>query len=227
MCFFRELRLLPLLVGGLGCFLYSIQPVCAQFFEDSWGVLLFKGQTVQSNLDDIGLINYTDSHDPSKALDLDYPNTDELVYGVEVARRISRKLWWFRYLQPYVTELEAALNINYRESQTKAINEIGPSVIFRWKNFRWDRYVKTTIGFAEGVSYTSKVPDQERTESRTSKHFLNLLTLDITLAAPQLPTAELSFRIHHRSAGYGLYGVNNTSSNILGAGLRYRWGRNL
>ncbi|MGA1137082.1 MAG: hypothetical protein ACO30K_12735, partial [bacterium] len=164
MYFFRKLRLLLLLVGGLGFFLLPVQPVCAQVFEDAWGLLLFKGQTAQSNLDDIGLINYTDSHDPSKALDLAYPNTDELVYGVEVARRISRKLWWFHYLEPYVTELEAALSINYRESQTKVINEIGPSVIFRWKNFRWDRYVKTTIGFAEGVSYASKIPDQERTE---------------------------------------------------------------
>ena len=227
MYFFRKLRLLLLVAGGLGFFLLTIQSVCAQVFEDAWGLLLFKGQTAQSNLDDIGLINYTDSHDPSKALDLAYPNTDELVYGVEVARRISRKLWWFRYLEPYVTELEAALNINYRESQTKVISEIGPSVVFRWKNFRWDRYVKTTIGFAEGVSYASKIPDQERTEGRSSKHFMNLLTLDITLAPPQLPEAELSFRIHHRSAGYGLYGVRNTSSNVLGVGLRYRWGKAL
>ena len=83
-------------------------------------------------------------------------------------------------MEPYVTELEAALNINYRESQTKVISEIGPSVVFRWKNFRWDRHVKTTIGFAEGVSYASKIPDQERTEGRSSKHFMNLLTLDIT-----------------------------------------------
>ena len=87
--------------------------------------------------------------------------------------------------------------------------------------------MKTTIGFAEGVSYASEIPDQERTEGRSSKHFMNLLTLDITLAPPQLPEAELSFRIHHRSAGYGLYGVRNTSSNVLGVGLRYRWGKAL
>lgn len=220
-------RLLLGWVAGLCWLLSASFSAQAQVFEDAWGLLFFKGQTAQSNLDDIGLINYTDSHDPTQALDLHYPNTDEIVHGLEISRRISRQLSWFRYLDPYVSELEAGLTLNYRESHQGVIHEVGPSVVFRWKNFRWDRYVKTTIGFAEGVSYASQEPYQERSEGRMSKHFLNLLTLDLTLAAPQLPQAELSFRIHHRSAGYGLYGVSNTSSNVLGVGLRYRWGREL
>ncbi len=202
-------------------------PTHAAWFEDAWGLLLWKGQTARSNLDDIGLIDYTATHNPQEALDLEYPNTDEVAYGAEFSRRISRQLPVFRWIADYVNETEAALTLTYRESQMKTIYEVGPGIVFRWKDFRWDKYLRTTVGFAEGISYASKIPDQERTEGRRSKHFMNLLTFEITLAPPSHPEAELSLRVHHRSAGYGLYGVSNTSSNVLGVGARYRWGSGL
>mgnify|MGYP000845698867 CR=1 FL=1 len=223
----RSRWLLSRMTGALLCCVLSATSVRAEIFEDAWGVLLWKGQTAESNLGDIGLVDYTEKHNPREAIDLEYPNTDEIAYGVEFSRRISRQLPLFRFIEDYVNETEAALTLTYRESQTKTIYEVGPGIVFRWRDFRWDKYVRTTVGFSEGVSYASDIPDQEETEGRFSKHFMNLLTFEVTLAPPNHPQAELSLRIHHRSAGYGLYGVSNTSSNILGVGARYRWGSEL
>lgn len=100
--------------------------------------------------------------------------------------------------------------------------EVNACLVLRWLEFPWNDYVPTTFAVGEGASYANAIPRYEVFENDDSAHFLNYLMFELTLGLPSLPQWSASFRIHHRSGAYGLYGTH-TGSNFLCAGLRYEF----
>ena len=78
-----------------------------------------------------------------------------------------------------------------------------------WKKFPWDKYVRTRLGFAEGVSYVEHVPSIEKehlkSKDRNTSRLLNYLDVSLDVNArdvirvEKLESCWLGFAISHRS----------------------------
>ena len=95
--------------------------------------------------------------------------------------------------------------------------------MFQWSNFPWQKYLVTTIGAGEGLSYDSKVPQAEAQNSTNTQNLLNFLMFEIAFALPSHPNFEVIGRIHHRSGVYGLYTDGNSGSTAVGVAVRYHF----
>lgn len=97
-------------------------------------------------------------------------------------------------------------------------------LVARWHAFPWNRFVRTSIAVGEGVSYASSIPviEQERSPGKNSR-LLNYLMFELELAPPDKPNWSVFARIHHRSGVFGLYDDVSLGSNIVAAGIRFRF----
>lgn len=95
-----------------------------------------------------------------------------------------------------------------------------------WKKFPWSHYVRTRLGFGEGMSYTWHIPTVERDEARdhdrNTSRLLNYLDVSIDLnlgdliQVKRLKGCWLGFVVDHRSGIFGLvdiFGEVNGGSN--------------
>lgn len=95
--------------------------------------------------------------------------------------------------------------------------------LFRWKNFPWNDFIRTTaaIGFFGASVATDIIPEEY--EDDGGSHYLNFLIPEITLGLPAYPHWDFLVRIHHRSGIFGAISGVNGGSNFLAAGLRYHF----
>ncbi|MGE3921045.1 MAG: hypothetical protein AB7F64_08990 [Gammaproteobacteria bacterium] len=175
-----------------------------------WSVMLYEGWMTDSN---VALV-ITSSKTKFK-----YGTITQL----EGAYQLPVDNWLRRIFQPFVSTVNLAASMTLRADPVGTIVEFEPYILLKWEHFPWDKYVLTSLGFGEGVSYVSKVPYREIYDSTNcnAKRFLNYLQFEVALGAPKIPNWRFVVAIHHRSGAYGLYGAGNVSSNVLGFGLRY------
>ena len=97
-------------------------------------------------------------------------------------------------------------------------------LVGRWLDFPWNETVRTSAAIGEGISYASSIPQIERERSPgNNAHILNYLMLELELAPPEEEHWSFVTRIHHRSGVFGLYDGVSKGSNLLAAGIRYRF----
>ncbi|NKB47568.1 MAG: hypothetical protein GKR77_07255 [Legionellales bacterium] len=129
-----------------------------------------------------------------------------------------------RIFEPFVSDLDFALNFTLQDDPVGTIFQVNPFLRFVWKHFPWDRYVITTFAVGEGVSYSSKIPSRElrdTTKAANARRFLNFLMFEATFSLPQYPQWQLIYRIHHRSGVFGLYTPGIVGSTAMGVAVRY------
>jgi hypothetical protein len=99
--------------------------------------------------------------------------------------------------------------------------EFVASVNLRWHRFPWNDIVKTSIGFGEGLSYATIIPDHERDgRDAPGARLLNYLMYEVTLARPDWERTSFFFRVHHRSGVFGLFHGVYGASNYPSVGIR-------
>jgi hypothetical protein len=174
-----------------------------------WSLMLYYGRTV-----DASLLEILQFHPPAKS---------EYIQSVELAHTLPVTDALRQLLRPLVSVTQIAGNLTLRHNHHQStIYEFDPYLIFRWSLFPWQAYLNTSLGFGEGVSYTTGIPNSERRKhvQFKRKHFLNYLLFEATFAAPHDPRWQLVVRIHHRSGAFGLYAKKDVS-NAFGIGIRY------
>ena len=97
----------------------------------------------------------------------------------------------------------------------------GPVLNLRWETFPWDRVLDTHAAFGLGPSFSSSLPEYERTKSGDSDPLLLFWHIEVGAGLPGSPWSAI-FRLHHRSTGYGMF-AEQGGSNILSLGLRYEF----
>lgn len=192
---------------------YSInepQPLNQDLYDKyRWSVLYYYGWTV-----DAALLQVLTLHNLDR-----WP---ENIQSVEVAHTLAPDNFLRRLVNPIVGVVQLAGNVTLRNGRDESrIFEFDPYIIFRWANWPWNKYLVTSLGFAEGVSYTSSIPAIEARDNDHTKRFLNYLMFEATFALPDHPQFQVLARVHHRSGAYGLYHAGNTGSNDVGVGIRY------
>jgi len=177
--------------------------------QRTWSVLFYTGQMTKNTLGQVfgfgGKFN------------------GEELYSLELGHELAPTNPVREFLQPLVGTVEVVLNGTYERDFSGPIYELNPMLMLRWQHFPWNKYLLTTLGFGEGVSYASSIPTREQSDSSTvsSRRLLNFLAFEATFGLPNYSSWELVARIHHRSGAFGLYDAGNSGSTAMAVGIRY------
>lgn len=88
----------------------------------------------------------------------------------------------------------------------------------RWYRFPWNDTMVTTMAFGGGLSWATEVPEVEVVLEDSSEQLLIYWMWEMTFAPPGACWGA-SFRLHHRSKGFGLL-AEDGGMNALALGLR-------
>ena len=174
-----------------------------------WSLLYYYGVTVNNPLIDLLTLPHL-------------KRWPEHIQSLELAYTLSQENAVRRFFNPLVGVVQITGNFTKRNgSNEHTIYEFDPSILFRWANFPWNNTINTSFALAEGISYDTSIPFIEKKDNSNTKHLLNFMVVEVTVAYPHYPRLQLVGRIHHRSGAYGLYHAGNTGSNDLSLGVRY------
>lgn len=157
-----------------------------------------------------------------------YSGPNKLVNTNIIAASVSRELFsvghafGVKALEPLKLEVEGIYALHTGEwPHSQNFSEYAGSFNLRWHRFPWNRYVVTTMGFGEGLSYATEKPSYEIEINNKTAYLMNFLMFDVTFAHPDLPELALMLRLHHRSGVFGLFDDVSGGSNFFVAGLKY------
>jgi hypothetical protein len=97
--------------------------------------------------------------------------------------------------------------------------ELNMTIVVRWHEFPWNDRVSTGAAFGIGPSYATVVPPLEIELEGESQRFLYHWFIELTLGPPNADWTT-SFRIHHRSGGFGSV-ADEGGSNALTLGIKF------
>ncbi len=148
------------------------------------------------------------------------------LYSLEGAYQLAPDNLLRRFLQPALSTIFVGVNGTYEDDPNGAIYELNPFLMLRWQHFPLDKYIVTTFGFGDGVSFASGIPARETRDiqkAENARKFLNLLLFEVTAALPSHPDWQIIYRIHHRSGVFGLYSPGITGSTAIQVGIRHQF----
>lgn len=102
--------------------------------------------------------------------------------------------------------------------------ELNGLVMFRWLSLPWDRWLDSSFGFGNGLSWATEEPSLEaefHPETGTQQ-LLWYIAAELTFAVPGTEDWETFLRVHHRSGVFGTFGGVDGGSNVIALGLRWR-----
>ncbi|CAH0990726.1 hypothetical protein SIN8267_00821 [Sinobacterium norvegicum] len=143
--------------------------------------------------------------------------------SVFLSRQLTERFMWL----PIEGWAQAGVARRFENDIQGDFNEYVFAFKAYFTKFPWSNTVKTRFGFAEGLSYATKVPavEQRRNDDRdrNTSHLLNYLdySWDVSIGdifrQKDLKDCFFGFSIHHRSgifASSDLYGNVNGGSNV-------------
>jgi hypothetical protein len=175
-----------------------------------WGIFIYQGKMTNKRLNQV--------------LRFDIGMREATLTSLELSYKLAKKNILSRIVNYIGADFFVAINGTYQDDPQGNIYEFNPYFGLTWSRFPWNKYVFTALSIGEGVSYASTIPDRElRTASHAenAKKLLNYLMFEAAFALPKYPNFQIAYRIHHRSACFGVYRSSNSGSTAIGIGLRY------
>ena len=127
---------------------------------------------------------------------------------------------FFVYKDKFNLEFEFQLAEHWKHQEYEEVNAV---MIFRWLKFPWDRYLDTSVAFGDGLSYAFEDSELEDLRHEKTTKFLNYLKLEWAFNMPSYPDWVLFLQIYHRSGMFGTFDGVYGASNLIGAGIKYRF----
>lgn len=123
-----------------------------------------------------------------------------------------------------VIDVEPEIGVSQRFGALNA-TEGWAAVYFRWVEFPWNHYVRTTVAVATGLNVASRIDRFERRISGNNRgaHTLHYFSPEITIGPPGDRRWDILFRFHHRSGVGGLMNGVVEGSQYSTVGFRYRF----
>lgn len=138
-----------------------------------------------------------------------------------VVLSLAKRMHSFKKL-PVDFEMEGQIGKHFGEQNHFELNAV--PVVFRWKNFPWNKYIDTSVAVGAGVSYAFEKPDIEENsvgKDKSSPKLLGYLMLEFAFSLPDKPQWSFVTRVHHRSGANGLFDGRLDASNGIGFGIKY------
>ncbi len=144
-------------------------------------------------------------------INLHWTDGGEVVYTGELAYTFAEDHILTRLLSPVFNSMQLASNYTFRNSWRfrERTSELNLYIIAKFDRFPWRKYLVTTVGIGEGLSYdfhlmSTDKDDLEKPNSEYNK-LLNYLVIDLSFALPKYPKLELLFRYYHRCSCFHLF----------------------
>jgi hypothetical protein len=118
------------------------------------------------------------------------------------------------------TEWELNVAYNFGEQDHFELN-LTP-IALRWQRFPWSHRLRTSVAMGIGLSYAFSFPELENRLEGDTTQLLIFWLLEVTAGPPEGPWSVV-LRLHHRSTGFGLMGVEDGGMNAPGLGVRYEF----
>ncbi len=94
-----------------------------------------------------------------------------------------------------------------------------------WNRFPWDGTVDTSFALGAGLSWATEVPAFEVFWKGSSNRLMAYLLFEAVGTLPSHPQWGFVWRVHHRSAAYGLFNEDmKGASNAFTLGVKYMFG---
>ena len=126
-------------------------------------------------------------------------------YNLTVSRRVHQFNWKIGsvVLRP---ELEVPGRITLVDENTdRVIPDLNLGLVLRWRDFPWNRFLRTTFAFGAGMSYSFQVwtADIQRHPDDLPRSRLKFwLPFELTVALPMYPEHQLVLFTDHQSGGW-------------------------
>ena len=127
----------------------------------------------------------------------------------------SHKIWGLSDL--ISVELEATVAKHFERGDR--FSGAG-AVLVRWLKTPWDRIVKSSFAFGNGLSYATSPPQLEVDFLERTSRLLYHFSLESAFEVHR--GWDLFFRIHHRSGAFGMFNNVVGGSDFLCLGIRRR-----
>ncbi|MDX1431479.1 MAG: hypothetical protein R3286_03420 [Gammaproteobacteria bacterium] len=176
-----------------------------------WNVLLAYGEMTDESLNQIMRFQFGEF-------------TGEQVYSIDVGYTLRDTNGLVKFLDPFLTTIDVAFNMTYQDDPEGDIYQFAPYIFARWSQFPWSKYVHTTFGIGDGLSYSSKIPSREFDPGKPDGDYhnvLNYIAVEATLSLPKHEDWQLVYRLHHRSGIFGLMGADNEGTTAIQFGIRH------
>jgi hypothetical protein len=175
--------------------------------EHPWTVTFFNGV-------------YTDRRFGKAVFNLPGSFEKNYLQGIALSRHLAR--FWHDCFA-VEAEIMAARHHGRHRQGNQSYQEYVAALFLRYDRFPWNDRLHTSIALGEGLSLASKVPMREVQIRGNSQRLLNYLALELELTLPDHPRYSLTYRIHHRSGVFGLFGDVRGASDYYLLGLRCRF----
>ena len=121
---------------------------------------------------------------------------------------MTRRVYQFHWNVGAVTlrpEFEVPARITLVDENTgRVIPDLNIGFILRWRDFPWNKYLRTTLAAGPGFSYSFQVltADYQRHPEDEERSRLKFwLPIELTVALPWFPEHQLVAFIDHQSGG--------------------------
>jgi hypothetical protein len=125
--------------------------------------------------------------------------------------------------QRFQPQLELPMMLTLVDEEELALfPDYNAGLMFRWRDWPWNRTVYTTFAIGLGVSYSSKVWtfDKQRHPGEYRAHLKFWLPIELTFAHPKSPQHQIMLFIDHQSGGHI---TDEGGQDAWGIGYRYNF----
>lgn len=155
-----------------------------------------------------------------------YSSFGERSFTIESSYAFSQDNCIYRFFYPISDMVQVAVNYTYRQDYRRHdhVHEGNLFLIWSFRRFPWNNILRTTVSFGDGISFDSHVPNADRGEHDRDEvsRFLNYMIVELALALPSYPHAQLVLRVHHKCTAFGLF-PKRAGAGSTGVGLGFRW----
>ena len=143
-------------------------------------------------------------------------------YNFAMAYRL-REFDWQIGKQRFRPQVELPMMLTLvDEDESGLFPDYNVGLMFRWRDWPWNRTVRTTLGLGLGISYSSRVWtfDRQRHAGTDRAHLKFWLPIEITFAHPRRPRHQFTLFIDHQS---GAHVTDVGGQDAWGIGYRYSY----
>lgn len=108
------------------------------------------------------------------------------------------------------------------ENTGRIIPDLNLGLVFRWQDFPWNRFVRTTLAAGAGFSYSFQIwtADKQRHPGEDRSRIKFWMPIEFTAALPCFPRHQVVAFLDHQSGGDVF---DNSGVDVWGLGYRFEF----
>jgi hypothetical protein len=163
---------------------------------------------------------------PADYLEGDFERLDGpgggVTYNITFSRQWTEFDWnlWGMNLNPQLERVAMLTLVD--ENSGRVIPDLNVGLVFRWQDFPWNRFVRTTLAVGAGFSYSFEIwtADKLRHPGEDRSRIKFWMPVELTVALPRFPRHQVVAFLDHQSGGQVF---DNSGVDVWGLGYRFEF----